>query len=106
MLCSALFLSVCSFLLVFKGAGDEPFMGWNQSDAMLHVGGSAGLITLWGLWAGGSVLLVKHRQIHPAWLLILVWTLINQLYLHENLSGYLWDIDNLVLRVPPYLRRC
>lgn len=80
-------------------------MQYRDADMLIHVGGSTALIVLWGMLLAATSLLVSRGRIHVLWLLLSLWAAICILYLNHNLTGYLWEIENLVLRPPPYLRR-
>jgi hypothetical protein len=96
-----LVLSVASYLIVSKGAIDEPYDSLIISDAIEQVGIGMSLIVLW-LHVIAIILPGMIRgKLSRLWLLVLVWGAINLFYLYQSPYGYLSDIS----RIPGITRR-
>ena len=89
---SALVLSVASFFVVIKGASDEPYTAFRQSDVLVQVGVAMMLMLLWVQLAIGIVAGVVRCRVSPWWMPLLVWVLICEFYLIQSPSGYVQDI--------------
>jgi hypothetical protein len=96
-----LVLSVASYLIVSKGAIDEPYDSLIISDAIEQVGIGMSLIVLWLHVMAIILPRVMRGKLSRLWLLVLVWGAINLFYLYQSPSGYLSDIS----RIPGITRR-
>lgn len=85
-------LSACSLFIVFKGASDEPYVAFKQSDALIQVGGGLTLIVLWAQLAIGVVFAIFRKIISVKWLFMLLWVAIVIFYLYFSPFGYVQDI--------------
>jgi hypothetical protein len=96
-----LVLSVASYLIVSKGAIDEPYDSLIISDAIEQVGIGMSLIVLW--LHVMAIILPRVIRGKPSrlWLLVLMWGAINLFYLYQSPFGYLSDIS----RIPGITRR-
>jgi hypothetical protein len=93
---SALVLSVASFFVVIKGASDEPYTAFRQSDVLVQVGVAMMLMLLWVQLAIGVVVGVVRRGVSLWWMPLLGWVLICEFYLFQSPSGYVQDIARYV----------
>ena len=93
---SAIVLSIGSFLVVMRGATDEPYVTFHRSDAIVQVGVAMLLMLLWIQLAAGMILGVVRQRISVWWLPLLVWVLICEFYLSYCPSGYVQDITKYV----------
>src|SRR5689334_1489548 len=78
----AVALSAVSWVVVMKGAADEPYFGGiRKSDAIVQVGVGTALIVLWALWCAMAIAFILRRRLHPAASAILIWAAICVFYL-------------------------
>ena len=92
MLAAAAGLTAGSVAVFWLGAEQEPYSAFRKVDALVQVGLGTTLIALWVLWCVSATLLVYHRRQRPAMLGLLVWAVINVLYLANGVNGFLDDI--------------
>ena len=93
MLAVAGVLSVASFVVVLKGASDEPYMGGvTKSDAIVQVGIGCVLIALWAVWCVAAVCLAVRNLLTPIMLVLTLWAGICVFYLAHGVDGYLSDV--------------
>jgi hypothetical protein len=86
-------LTAISWLIVIKGAADEPYYGGiSKFDATSQVGVGTALIVLWALWSAMVITFILRRCLHPAVSAILIWAAICVFYLGRGVNGYLSDI--------------
>ena len=95
---STLTLSVASFVVVIKGASDEPYTVFRQSDALVQIGVAMILMLLWLQLAAVIVAGVALRRVLQWWLFLLLWILTIEFYLFESPTGYVQDIIQYVSR--------
>ena len=90
-------LSAAAFLVVLRGAHDEPYMAYHRSDAGVQVGVGTALIVLWCSCAVAVAALVATRKLPLPWLALLPWAVVCVFYLSYSPSGYLSDLENHIL---------
>src|SRR4051812_35453111 len=93
-----LLLSVVSWVVVMKGAGDEPYVVFRRSDALVQLGLGVALIILWLQFGAWLIYAASARQIARVWLVLTVWIVIVLLYLWESPFGYIEDITKFVVK--------
>jgi len=93
---SAIALSIGSFLVVMRGATDEPYVSFHRSDAIVQVGVAMLLMLLWVQLAAGVIWGVVRRRISAWCLPLLILVLICEFYLSYCPSGYVQDITRYV----------
>ena len=92
-LVTTLLLTIPSFFLVAKAAGDEPFCCYNSYDAFLFGGvGSIALVVWWLNLFYIATLFVTHRQ-RLALVLPVLLTLFALLHVWNVPFGYFDDLD-------------
>ena len=89
MLAAAAALTAGSVAVIWLGAEQEPYRAFRKVEAFAQVGVGTTLIALWALWCVSATLLVYHRRQRPALLGLLVWAVINVLYLGKSVNAYL-----------------
>jgi hypothetical protein len=83
-------LTFSSFVLVLKGATDEPYETYRASDAFEQIVIGTALIVLWGSYSLAVVAIVICRQMSRSWLAIILWAAICPF-------GYLYDLEHIIL---------
>ena len=90
-------LTISSFVLVLKGASDEPYGAYRAADAFQQVVLGTACIVFWLCFSIALVALVASRQMSRKWLFMLVWASICIFYLKDCPLGYLWDLEHIIL---------
>jgi len=91
-------MTIASLWVVIKGAGDEPYMVFHLSDAIVQVGVGALLMLVWCAGIAVLVILVRRSTIAKPWLAMILWAAVCLLYLGQGITGYLADIERLAVR--------
>lgn len=85
-------LLVPSFWVVLKGAGDEPYVRFRASDAVVQIGVASALMTLWVLVIVFVTAQVWKKKLHTVWLSALVLSAIALFFLFHAPVDYLSDL--------------
>ena len=90
-------LSLLSVIVVISNAGDEPYVVFRHSDAMIQIGGAFVLLLLWLEYAVLILAGVIRHIISIWWLSVLIWGMIVCVYLCQCPFGYVGDITKFVI---------
>ena len=81
-----------SVWVVLKGAGDEPYMSFHASDAIVQVGVASALMALWIVLIGCITTQVVKRKLPPSWLASFVLCAVALYCLYDSPAGYISDL--------------
>jgi hypothetical protein len=78
--------------VVIKGAGDEPYMSFHPSDAIVQIGVACALMALWVVLESFITAQVIQKKLHPAWLASFGLCAVALYALYDSPAGYLSDL--------------
>ena len=79
------------------GRGDEPYVSFAASDALVQVGVASVLMLLWLQLALLLVVRIRRRTLSRAWISLVVWALLCEFYLFHCPFGYVDDITRFAI---------
>jgi hypothetical protein len=92
-----LVLSFLSFVVVLKGAGDEPYFVYRHSDAFTQIVIGTSLFTMWGCFAVFLAVSIFAKHLSKKWIAGIVWAVVCMFYLSCCPAGYLHDLEQFIL---------
>lgn len=90
-----------SFYVVLKGAGDEPYVSFRASDALVQIGAASALIAFWLMLTVSITGQVWRKELTPRWLSLLVLTALVLFLLGHAPIDYLADLEYWGARAAP-----
>jgi len=85
-------LLIPSAWVFLKGAGDEPYMTFRASDAIVQIGVASALMTLWLVLIAFVTTQVIKKQLHPGWLATYALCALVLCALYQSPAGYISDL--------------
>ena len=85
-------LFVASFWVVQRGAGDEPYVTFRASDAVVQIGVASALMSLWVVLVVFVSVQVSKKKLHAAWLSTFGLCAMALFQLYQSPAGYLSDL--------------
>lgn len=89
--------AIASFIVVFKGANDEPYMVYRRLDAIVQVGIGSALIVSWVCLSLIVAILVATGKLSKRWLAVLILAAVCLFYTSFSPRGYLNDLQKHIL---------
>ncbi len=94
----SLALLASSLVVILKGAGDEPYLAFERSDALVQVGVAAALIASWIHLGALIVTGVVRHDVSKRWLGALFVAALSVFCLVDGALGYVSDIERFVIQ--------
>jgi hypothetical protein len=85
-------LLIPSAWVFLKGAGDEPYMTFRASDAIVQIGVASALMALWLVLVGFVTTQVVQKRLHPGWLATYALCALVLCALYQSPAGYISDL--------------